>query len=1043
MATLSTLMGWAIIIGLAGGYWYYYTNLAHKNRRLASLKQAGKPIEARKEPKAKRSEVKSSEKPQKKKTQTPAKLEQQVEAFTSALSAAANDGEDEVNNREFARQLQNVKSGTIITGKSQTSAKQKSVKQSRAQETQVDLSSDNATAPSSATGGDADDDQSSLNSPELNATAMASPVTNGGVSDMLEQPTPGPSVLKITEPTTPARPKKAKAPATFEAVETKKQRQNRKKAEAKKEAREEEEKERKILMEKQRRTAREAEGRAAKDGSAFMAAKAPIESAWTAPSAGTGNGTKSVENNVQLLDTYEPSAVKAPTPATVPAEALYSESEQAGSDWQHNFSALPSEEEQTRIAIEESDNWKTVKAKERRKRENKPTAKDDKQSSADEQNDYGVPAVIEPTGPGKKWEATLVHVEPNGDVVEREKELQDSEWEVALVSILARDNAIIPLLRLDPPDILTYSRQVLKDRRHVHPLPTTPPPIAPHDYRCAPSIRYEQVHLHRRLSCSYDLAIETGSPLICIFSVLYIFLAAVRALEPQSETTTPLAVADKAICGILNLHALQVFCWHIQTIGNGFDVNSSICLNSTLPLSRHNTASNPPNPPIITTILQFQGRIEDVVDPSNSFIPRSCDRPSKHPTLQIHIPDCLAPHAFRSSILFSVAFYVLSCSTCAKINHRRKAKIQAKRERAEKHALETEQPGLYRHPSPFSTNPYWTEEIMMGPGPPKPKGDKGSSKNASQRALNTAGQGSSYAGSTAVSTEPSSSPTAVTDGSRLSGDDWNRKRYQREDEALWGIDFQGSGQKIKDVIAKAGSSAGRLLEGRLSKSGPVKDEDTGPYYLPARNPPVNDLHPPVVSTQPTSKDETRWMLQPPPPAKVMEGKVRVNRSRASSDGSNMKNSPSRRGETPSRGESRSRTSRPKPKRHEGNRSTSPESSEDSNSTMRTKRKPPPLPISTSPQSSRDAIEHIPIPSGSSALSPVIDMKERLPRPLLTTIVSSSTVIPKASSGDDNYMALRELSPQSTNSPLNSRAASPAPKLPPKVNTLPAPIPNVE
>jgi hypothetical protein len=140
-------------------------------------------------------------------------------------------------------------------------------------------------------------------------------------------------------------------------------------------------------------------------------------------------------------------------------------------------------------------------------------------------------------------------------------------------------------------------------------------------------------------------------------------------------------------------------------------------------------------------------------------------------------------HSINMSLnvaLQSVAFYVLSCSTCAKINHRRKAKVQAKRERAEKHALETEQPGLYQHPSPFSTNPYWTEEIMMGPGPPKNK-DKSGSKNASQRALNTAGQGSSYAGSTAMSSDPPSSPTAVTEGSRVSGEGWNRKRYQRED----------------------------------------------------------------------------------------------------------------------------------------------------------------------------------------------------------------------------------------------------------------------
>lgn len=246
---------------------------------------------------------------------------------------------------------------------------------------------------------------------------------------MLEKPAAGPSILKITEPMNPSRANKPKPQPSFEAVETKKQRQNRKKVEAKKQAREEDEKERKILMEKQRRTAREAEGRAAKDGSTFMAAAKPASSAW-APGASKKDDKSG--KAVELLDTYEPSKTHKSDAATIPAEALYSESELAGSDWQNNFSALPSEEEQTRIAIEESDNWKTVKAKEKRKRDNKPKSSEDKQSSADEQNEYyAAPRVIAPTGPGQKWISTLVHVEPSGEVVEREKELQDSEWEVA------------------------------------------------------------------------------------------------------------------------------------------------------------------------------------------------------------------------------------------------------------------------------------------------------------------------------------------------------------------------------------------------------------------------------------------------------------------------------------------------------------------------------------------------------------------------------------------------------------------------------------
>jgi hypothetical protein len=418
--------------------------------------------------------------------------------------------------------------------------------------------------------------------------------------------------------------------------------------------------------------------------------------------------------------------------------------------------------------------------------------------------------------------------------------------------------------------------------------------------------------------------------------------------------------------------------------------------------------------------------------------------------------------------LQSVAFYVLSCSTCAKINHRRKAKIQAKKERAEKHELETEQPGLYRHPSPFSTNPYWTEEIMMGPGPPKQK-DKNGSKNASQRALNTAGQGSSYAGSSAMSSEPPSSPTAGTEGSRLSGDGWNRKRYQREDEALWGHDVPGPGQRIMDAIAKAGSSAGRLLEGRLSKSGPVKEEENPRTYYLARNPPVNDLHPPVVSTAPSSRDETRWMLQPPPPAKIMEGKERVNRSRAGSDLSNRKGGEGtplsrqvterlvdaklQRGETPSylevrsstsRAESRSKTlviSQPKAQGDGESRSSSLESS-GSDMVARKKRKPPPISVPTSSRSSKDTVEHVSIPSTVPIASPTkSEMRQQSARPALSTILSSSNVIPQVADRD-SFLALRELSAPSANN-ATSQSPSPSQRLSPNANAMPASIPSVD
>ncbi|RDW88881.1 hypothetical protein BP6252_00913 [Coleophoma cylindrospora] len=412
--------------------------------------------------------------------------------------------------------------------------------------------------------------------------------------------------------------------------------------------------------------------------------------------------------------------------------------------------------------------------------------------------------------------------------------------------------------------------------------------------------------------------------------------------------------------------------------------------------------------------------------------------------------------------LQSVAFYVLSCSTCAKISHRRKAKLQAKKERAEKHELETEQPGLYRHPSPFSTNPYWSEEIMMGPSLPKGKPDRTGSKNASTRALDPNGAGSSIASSGgALSTDAGSSPTAATEGSRISGEGWNLKRYQREDEALWGHG-EGPGHRIMGAIAKAGNSAGRLLEGRRSSKG-VKEENPESYYY-ARNPPVNDLHPPVVSTQPTHRDQTRWMLQPPPSAKIMEGKERVSRSRSVSNASRktdntislgrqvtgrLVEAKLQRGETPeprpgskARSGKTSTTSLSTGQPLEKERSDSPSSSDSVGSAMKRSKRPSPINTSSIASKSRDTVEHIPLPS-DEASSSTTDLPFR---PQLSTISSSSNVVPRKAtltSIDLDQNPLPEPSPTSTASALDLTEPSASRRLSPQANSMPASIPSVD
>jgi hypothetical protein len=260
----------------------------------------------------------------------------------------------------------------------------------------------------------------------------------------------------------------------------------------------------------------------------------------------------------------------------------------------------------------------------------------------------------------------------------------------------------------------------------------------------------------------------------------------------------------------------------------------------------------------------------------------------------------------------SALFYFLACTPCNQLAAQRKTRQQAKKDRVIKERIVLEQPHLYRHPDPFHTNPYWNEEIRMGPSlPKKRKGSDAVSKSLSQRRLTVAsrdgrpsiGTGSSvvvsmsdmgsissprpstnpidvHLGSapTVVPEEEAMSPTLSKTASVSTSADWNVKRYQREDEELWGHESTWSGLKLMDAIKHAGTTAGRYMESKLGLEKQVTDEDRYNFYFTPRNPPVNDYHPPVVSSKPAHKDALRWMLQPPPPAKVMEGKVPVTRS---------------------------------------------------------------------------------------------------------------------------------------------------------------------
>ncbi|KAF1944560.1 hypothetical protein EJ02DRAFT_452417 [Clathrospora elynae] len=238
-----------------------------------------------------------------------------------------------------------------------------------------------ALSQASTTAG-ADADSSSVASPMVASNKAPS---GRDVSDMLGFQPAIPSVLSIKPADKTTRPTKSQTQKSDVSQETKKQRQNKKKVEEAKAAREEEEKQRQVLQEKQRRTAREARGEPAKNG--LQQAKAPTSNAWTeVPSRGAVQPPKSAPSG-QLLDTFEaaPAASSAAPPnGTATISATYNN--------------LPSEEEQLRLAMEDSA-WTTVPKGGKTKR------KTVNEELMEERGDVGVAETQQPVKPARPTQA--------------------------------------------------------------------------------------------------------------------------------------------------------------------------------------------------------------------------------------------------------------------------------------------------------------------------------------------------------------------------------------------------------------------------------------------------------------------------------------------------------------------------------------------------------------------------------------------------------------------------------------------------------------
>ena len=225
----------------------------------------------------------------------------------------------------------------------------------------------------------------------------------------------------------------------------------------------------------------------------------------------------------------------------------------------------------------------------------------------------------------------------------------------------------------------------------------------------------------------------------------------------------------------------------------------------------------------------------------------------------------------------SVIFFYLSCAPCADVRYRKKLKRDAARGRADRDALEAEMPGVYRHPSPSSTNPHWQAEIAAGPTLAS-RGRKKNTANAnggSGRGLKT-----SMTQRSDASGVPSSVDLSLPSRDGRNDSKFDFKRYQREDEEPpW--ESNGSAERLAGKRMLDGS----VIGGESGITRPPRAHIGQRSYTGLGNPQINDLHPATV-TKIGSREEARWLMQPPPTAEVMSGKQRAPpRSRSGSGGS--------------------------------------------------------------------------------------------------------------------------------------------------------------
>lgn len=376
---MNPYLSWAILLVVAGGLGWYYNGPTPKvkNPVRTAVVEKTEPAVSAKKPKRKTAKKERSPEPASIPVSNKADEKKPV---VDSKPQEADQIDGEIDNKEMAERFAAVKSGTVpaSSGASKSQKKKKNKKAAPAGQLES----------SSTTGAEADDDMSSTGSPVVNPVPTA-----GYVSDMLEEPAPGASVLRVTGSVESQQPKKQK-PQSFKQVETKKQRQQRMKNEVRKEQVQAAEQERRKLLEKQLHTARESERR---EAAKAKPAAAPTSNAWQSNPNGANvtNGapkTAAPAAKVELLDTFdhEASSAKSSEPAVNGGSNKWSQE-------------LPSEEEQMRMLSASNgatDEWTTVSTKAKKPKKGGKADESVSEASASENNQASTtpsaPAPVEP-----------------------------------------------------------------------------------------------------------------------------------------------------------------------------------------------------------------------------------------------------------------------------------------------------------------------------------------------------------------------------------------------------------------------------------------------------------------------------------------------------------------------------------------------------------------------------------------------------------------------------------------------------------------------